>query len=111
MAENLYFMGNGYSALTVLTGSAGGPASQPTVAGKLQPLLQISSPTTRHISIVEYGVPLTGSPAGATVLLFATDTTNPVTGATAGIIAPYSNPDAPTSLCTSGTSNCCYYTA
>lgn len=113
MAENLYYMGNGYSALTKLTGSVStNLVAATSVVGAFQPLLQLSTPSTRQISLVEYGISMSGSPAGAELLLISTNAACATTGAVAGIIAPYTNTGGvPTALCTSGTSNSCYYTA
>jgi hypothetical protein len=110
MAENLYFMANGFSTQAALTVSGTpAPVAQPSGAsvGHNALLLQLSVPATRQINIVEYGVSLSGSPASAQLLLISNNTATAV-GAT-GVILPYSNPNAPASLLT--TASCGYYTA
>jgi hypothetical protein len=112
MAENLYFMGAGYLSTTALTGSTSGPTAVSTgTAGKTSVLVQVATPSTRQIAIVEYGVSLSGSPASAQLSLLVSSAAATTTNAVAGIILPYTNPNAPTALCVSSTSLCAYFTA
>jgi hypothetical protein len=108
MAENLYFMGSGYTALSGIEAS-NATAQTTGTAGTVSVLLQVGTPSTRQISIVEYGISLSGSPAGASVMLRSCATSGVTV--TAGIITPYSNPGAPTALCTSSTTTSGYTTA
>jgi hypothetical protein len=108
VAENLYYMGNGYTALSGIETANAAPQTTGT-AGTASVLMQLATPSTRQINIVEYGVSLTGAPAGANLMLRSC-ATGGITG-TAGIITPYSNPNAPTSLLTSSTTACAYSTA
>jgi hypothetical protein len=93
VSENLYFMGNFAAPSTTVPA----PVSTGT-AGSASVMLQLATPAsgTRQFSIVEYGVSLTGAPAGASLLLRQTPTA--ATLGTAGTILPYSNISAPTSL-------------
>jgi hypothetical protein len=93
MSEILYSMGNFAAPSTlspppVSTGTAGSPSV----------MLQLATPAsgTRQFSIVEYGVSMTGAPAGANLILRVTPTA--ATLGTAGTILPYSNVAAPASL-------------
>lgn len=103
MAENLYFMGN-FAAQTT-----GTPTVVNTLTSACVPL-QLSVPSTRQFNIVEYGVSFNGSPSGVHVELRATSATTTAGTLVAGVILPYTNPGAPTSLSTSGTSNSLYAT-
>jgi hypothetical protein len=72
-------------------------------------MLQLSVPSTRQFSLVEWGIDFDGSPSAIQVQVRSTSTAASSTNMTAGIITPFSNPGAPTSLSTSGTSNSCFY--
>jgi hypothetical protein len=102
--ENLFFMGNGYSA--ALT-TANPTAQTSGTAGTASVLLQLATPSTKQITVVEYGLSMTGSPSGATLSLRNTSAT--ITG-TAGIITSY-NIAGPATVLTSSTTACCYSTA
>ena len=92
MAENLYFVANSGAVTTA------GIAPVNTLTSACVPL-QISVPSTRQISIIEYGVSFNGTPAAIHVDLRSTGTTMGGTTASPAVL-PYSNPNAPASLCT-----------
>lgn len=99
--DNLYIMTNNALPSTALP-----TASATTTSANV--LLQLSAPSTRQFTIVEYGISFDGSPAAIQVQLRATSAAASATNMVAGVIQPFTNPDAPTSLSTSGTSNSCY---
>lgn len=93
MAENLYFMG---TFATPTTGSVVGV----TTGTSATVLFQLATPSTKQISLVEYGVSFTGAPAGATLDLRETSTTSVTTHLTSGTITAYGPPGANASGCT-----------
>lgn len=102
MAENLYYMGNHTLPSTSLP-------TKVTTGTAAVVMLQLSVPSTRQFSLVEWGIDFDGSPSAIQVQVRATSAAASATNMTAGIITPFSNPGAPTSLSTSGTSNSCFY--
>jgi hypothetical protein len=99
MSENLYVL---YNCATPTTASVA-PSTLPAAASVL---LQVEVPVTRQIAVVEYGFSCSGAPAAIPIDLRVTTTA--ATLATAGTIYPYSNYDAPTSLCPSATTGCAF---
>jgi hypothetical protein len=103
--ENLFIMANG--ATTSLT--TANPTAQTTgTAGTASVLMQLTTPATKQITLVEYGVSLSGAPAAATLSLRNTSSTATVT---AGVATAYSNPGGPASVLTYSTTTCGYTTA
>lgn len=103
--DNLYYMGN--HALP----SADLPAKVTIPTATAVVLLQLSVPSSRQFTLVEWGISFDGSPSAIQVQLRATSATTATAGSmTAGTILPFTNPDVPTSLSTSGTANSCFYT-
>jgi hypothetical protein len=94
MAENLYFTG---TFATPTTGSV----IPVTTGTSATVLFQLATPSTKQISLVEYGVSFTGTPAGVIVDLRETSTTSVLTHMAAGTISAYGPPGAPASGCTS----------
>lgn len=103
--DNLYKMGN------YVLPTAGLPAKVTIPTATAVVMLQLSAPSTRQVTLVEYGISFDGSPSAIQVQLRSTSaTTATAASMTAGIITPFTNPNAPTALCTSGTANSCFYT-
>ena len=100
--DNLYQMFNGATPSTALP-------TMVTTSTSAVVMLQLSVPSTRQFTLVEYGICFDGSPAAIQVQLRATSAAATATNMTAGTILPYTNPNAPTSLSTSGTSNSCFF--
>ena len=99
----LYWAGNGAMPTTaefvpVATGTA------------IKTLLQISTPSTRAIKVVEWGISFDGSAAAAPVRceLIQTDVAATVTAHVAAGVQPYEDPGAPASLMTLGVANTGY---
>lgn len=103
--DNLYYMGNHALPTNDLPAKVTIPTATAVV------LLQLSAPSSRQFTLVEWGISFDGSPAAVQVQLRASSaTTATAASMTAGIIEPFTNPDAPASLSTSGTANSCFYT-
>lgn len=103
--DNLYYMGNHVLPTTGLPAKVTIPTATAVV------LLQLSIPSSRQFTLVEYGISFDGSPSAIQVQLRTTSaTTATAASMTAGSITPFTNPGAPTSLSTAGTANSCFYT-
>ena len=100
--DNLYYMGNHALPST-------GLPTKVTTSTAATVMLQLSTPSTRQFTLVEYGICFDGSPSAIQVQLRSTSAAVTATNNTAGIINPFTNPNAPTSLSTSGTSNSCFF--
>jgi len=95
--ENLYWAANGAMPTTaalvkVTTGTA------------IKTLLQLATPSTRDIRIVEWGISFDGAPSAIQCELVQTDVAATVTAHVAAGVQPYNDPNAPASLLTLGTS-------
>lgn len=95
----LYWAANGAMATTA--------ALAPVTTGTaIKTMLQIATPSTRMIRVVEWGISFDGSTAAAPVKceLIQTDVAATVTAHVAAGVQPYDDPGAPASLMTLGTS-------
>ncbi|MEV6036043.1 hypothetical protein AB0L65_33150 [Nonomuraea sp. NPDC052116] len=72
----------------------------------LKTLLQIATPSTRGLRVVEWGISFDGSTAATPVRceLIVTDVAATVTAHVSAGVQPYTDPNAPASLVTLGTS-------
>jgi hypothetical protein len=95
MSENLYFVGN-----FALPSTANPTAAATTVAVNVQ--LQLSVPSGRQFTLVEYGISFAAAPAGALITLRSTSTAATL-GTACMTPTPYSNPNAPASSTTTTT--------
>jgi len=95
----LYFAANGAMPTT----AALSPVNTTTA---IKTLLQIATPSTRAIKVVEWGISFNGSAAAEPIKceLIATDVAATVTAHVAAGVQPYNDPNAPASLMTLGTS-------
>jgi hypothetical protein len=77
-----------------------------TTGTSAKTLLQIATPSTRSIKVVEWGVSFDGSTAATPIRceLIQTDVAATVTAHVAAGVQPYDDPNAPASLMTLGTS-------
>jgi hypothetical protein len=92
----LYWAANGANPTTA--------AQVPVTTGtSIKTLLQVATPSTRMIRVVEWGISFDGSAAATPIRceLIQTDVAATVTSLTP---TPYDDPSAPTSLCIGGTS-------
>jgi hypothetical protein len=101
MAENLYYTGNHVLQST-------GLPTKVTTSTAAVCMLQLSTPSTRMFSLVEYGISFDGSPSAIQLQLRASTAGVATTNNTAGIITAFTS-GAPTSLSTVGTSNTCFF--
>lgn len=95
----LYWAANGAMATTA--------APTPITTGTtIKTLLQIATPSTRSIKVVEWGISFDGSAAATPIRceLIQTDVAATVTAHVAAGVQPYDDPNAPASLMTLGTS-------
>ncbi|WP_157253219.1 hypothetical protein [Nonomuraea typhae] len=95
----LYWAANGAMPTTA--------ALSPVTTGtSIKTLLQIATPSTRVIRIVEWGISFDGSAAATPIRceLIQTDVAATVTAHVAAGVQPYDDPNAPASLVTLGTS-------
>lgn len=95
----LYWAANGAMPTTA--------ALTPVTTGtSIKTLLQIATPSTRAIKIVEWGISFDGSSAATPIRceLIQTDVAATVTAHVAAGVQPYDDPNAPASLMTLGTS-------
>ena len=95
----LYWAANGAMATTA--------ALAPVTTGtSIKTLLQIATPSTRSIKVVEWGISFDGSTAATPIKceLIQTDVAATVTAHVAAGVQPYEDPNAPASLMTLGTS-------
>ncbi|KAB8186855.1 hypothetical protein FH608_046030 [Nonomuraea phyllanthi] len=95
----LYWASNAAMATT----AAPSPVTTGTAA---KTLLQIATPSTRSIKVVEWGISFDGSTAAEPIRceLIQTDVAATVTAHVAAGVQPYDDPGAPASLMTLGTS-------
>jgi hypothetical protein len=105
MAENLFIMGN------YATPSTTNPTpSTTTAAVNIQ--LQLATPATKQLSLVEYGISFSGSPSAIPITLRVTGTSSSAL-TTAGTILPYNNMSSTgaavvASVLTSSTTACAF---
>jgi hypothetical protein len=94
----LYFAANGPRPTTAVLA----PVDTGTA---IKTLLQIATPSTKGIKVVEWGISFSGfaSAAPANVELIDTDVAATVTAHVAAGVQPYNDPGAPASLMTLGT--------
>lgn len=95
----LYWAGNGQQPTTA--------AFAPVTTGTaIKTLLQIATPATRSIKVVEWGISFDGSAAATPIRceLLQTDVAATVTAHVAAGVQPYEDAGAPASLMTLGTS-------
>lgn len=78
--------------------------SMVTTGTAIKTLLQVATPSTRPLRIVEWGITFDGSPAAIKCELVQTDVAATVTAHVAAGVQPYDDPNAPASLMTLGTS-------
>ncbi len=98
--------------MSVLYWSANGPmattaALAPVTTGTaIKTMLQIATPSTRPLTIVEWGISFDGSAAATPIKceLLQTDVAATVTAHVAAGVQPYTDPNAAASLMTLGTS-------
>jgi hypothetical protein len=96
---DLYWAANGPMATTA--------ALAPVTTGTaIKTLLQIATPSSRALSIVEWGISFDGSAAATPIKceLLQTDVAATVTAHVAAGVQPFNDPNAPASLTTLGTS-------
>lgn len=94
---NLYWTANGVSPTTAALVAV-------TTSAAIKTLLQVATPATSPIRIVEWGISFDGSPAAIKSELIQTDVAATVTAHVAAGVQPYSDPNAPASSMTLGTS-------
>lgn len=77
-----------------------------TTGTAIKTLLQVATPSTRSIKVVEWGISFDGSAAGTPIQceLVQTDVAATVTAHVTAGVQPYDDPNAPASLMTLGTS-------
>ncbi len=95
----LYWASNAAMATTA--------APTPVTTGtSVKTLLQIATPSTRSIKVVEWGISFDGATAATPIRceLLQTDVAATVTAHVAAGVQPYNDPNAPASLMTLGTS-------
>jgi hypothetical protein len=95
--DNLYITFNGAmpaaaALVPITTGTA------------IKTLLQLATPSSTDVRIVEWGISFDGSPAAIKCELVQTDVAATVTAAVASGVQPYNDPNAPASKLTLGTS-------
>lgn len=95
---DLYWAANGPMPTTA--------AFAPVTTGTaIKTMLQIATPATRPLSVVEWGISFDGSAAATPIRceLLQTDVAATVTAHVAAGVQPYNDPNAPASLMTLGT--------
>lgn len=102
--SDLYIAYNGAMVTTVPFVAVTTGATGPSTSDKT--LLQIASPSTRPLTIVEWGISFDGSAAGTPIKceLIQTDVAATVTAHVAAGVQCLTDPNAPASLVTLGTS-------
>lgn len=100
-AEKLYFAANGVSPTTssqvaVTTGNA------------LKTMLQIGTPSTTSINIIEWGISFDGSAAATPIKVELMQSDVTTTGGTSVTPTIWGDPNAPASLCVGGASATCH---
>lgn len=95
-------MDNLYQALNgpMVTTAAFVPVTTGTA---IKTLLQIATPSTRDLRVVAWGISFDGSPAAIKTELIQTDVAATVTAHVASGVQPFTDPNAPASLVTLGT--------
>jgi hypothetical protein len=95
----LYWAANGPMATTAVLPTVG-------TGTAIKTMLQVATPSTRMIKVVEWGISFGGSTAATPVKceLIQTDVAATVTAHVAAGVQPYDDPNAPASLMTLGTS-------
>lgn len=74
-----------------------------TTGTTIKTMLQIATPSTRDIQVVEWGISFDGTPAAIKCELIQTDVAATVTAHVAAGVQPYDDPNGPASLMTLGT--------
>jgi hypothetical protein len=93
---NTYITFNGASPTTAALTSI-------TTGTAIKTLLQIATPSTKSLKVIEWGIDFDGSPAAIKVELVQTDVAATVTAAVAAGVQPYGDPNSPASAMTLGT--------
>jgi hypothetical protein len=93
---NTYITFNGASPTTAALTSI-------TTGAAIKTLLQIATPSTKSLKVIEWGIDFDGSPAAIKVELVQTDVAATVTAAVAAGVQPYGDPNSPASAMTLGT--------
>lgn len=101
MARKLYFAANGASPTTaaqvvVATGTA------------IKSLLQVATPSTTDIVVVEWGISFDGSSATTPIKVELLQTDVAATSGTSLTPTIWGDPNAPASLCVGGTGSTCF---
>lgn len=96
-----YYAGNGVepttaSRLAVATGTS------------IKTLLQIASPSTAEIKVIEWGISFDGSAAATPGIIELITTDVAATGGTSLTPTKWGNPNGPASLCVGGTATTCF---
>lgn len=74
-----------------------------TTGTTVKTMLQVATPSTRDIIVVEWGISFDGTPAAIKCELIQTDVAATVTAHVAAGVQPYDDPNGPASLMTLGT--------
>jgi hypothetical protein len=94
--DNLYITTNGAMVTTAALVSV-------TSGTAIKTMLQLATPSTTDIRIVEWGFSTDGTPAAIKMELIQTDVAATVTAHVAAGVQPYNDPNAPASKLTLGT--------
>lgn len=94
--DNLYQAWNGAMATTAALAAV-------TTGTAVKTMLQIATPSTRDLRVVAWGYSYTGTPAAIATELIQTDVAATVTAHVTAGVQPFSDPNAPASLVTLGT--------
>lgn len=92
-----------YQAMNAPMQTAAAPVGV-TTGTAIKTLLQLAAPSTRDLRIVAWGISFDGAPAAIRAELIQTDVAATVTAHVASGVQPWSDPYAPASLVTLGTS-------
>lgn len=95
--DNLYMAYNGPMVTTAAFAGV-------TTGTAIKTLLQVATPSTRDLRVVAWGISFDGSPSAIKAELIQTDVAATVTAHVASGVQPFSDPNAPASLVTLGTS-------
>jgi hypothetical protein len=96
MAERLFFAANGAMPTTAAVAGV-------TTGTAIKTLLQIATPSTTGITVVEWGISFDGAPSAIKCELVETDVAATVTAHVAAGVQPYSVADGTASVMTLGT--------
>lgn len=95
-------MSNLYWATNMAMVTTAAPAGV-TTGTTIKTLLQIATPSTDQLQVVEWGISFDGSPSAIKCELVQTDVAATVTAHVAAGVQPYDDPSAPASAMTLGT--------